>query len=56
MIQRLYKGRLLEVKVLADGFEYDGIELSLLSAVAKTITGSHCSGYGFFHLRTKEAS
>lgn len=50
VIQRPYKGTMLEVKVLAHGFEYQGAIYRSLSAVAKTITGSHCSGYGFFHI------
>jgi hypothetical protein len=38
------------VTVLADGFEYDGQVYASLSAVAKAVTGSHCSGYLFFRL------
>ncbi len=48
VITRLYKGRLLEVCVLADGFAHDGERFASLSAVAKHITGSHCNGYHFF--------
>jgi hypothetical protein len=46
-----YKGRLLDVLVLDEGFEYAGEKFKSLSAVAKRITGSHCNGYLFFHLR-----
>jgi hypothetical protein len=53
VITRAYKGETLEVKVLADGFEYEGETYKSLSAVAKRITGSHCNGYHFFRL-TKE--
>jgi hypothetical protein len=53
LITRVYKGETLEVKVLADGFEYEGEAYKSLSAVAKQITGSHCNGYHFFRL-TKE--
>jgi hypothetical protein len=53
LITRVYKGETLEVKVLADGFEYEGEAYKSLSAVAKHITGSHCNGYHFFRL-TKE--
>ena len=56
IITRVYKGAVLEVKVLSHGFEYHGVTYRTLSAVAKAITGSHCSGYGFFQLRRKEAS
>ena len=49
-ITRKYKGRTIEVRVLADGFEWDGQRHKSLSAVAKAITGSHCNGYRFFNL------
>jgi hypothetical protein len=39
--------------VLPDGFAYDGQVYRSLSAVAKAITGSHCSGYLFFRLAEK---
>ena len=48
IITRSYKGRTLEVKVLPQGFEFEGEVHRSLSAVAKTITGSHCNGYLFF--------
>src|SRR4051794_36268824 len=47
VLTRSYKGRVLQVKVLADGFEYDGQVYPSLSAVAKAITGSHCNGFLF---------
>ncbi len=50
VITRLYKGRLLQLTVLADGFAYDGEHFRSLSAVAKAITGSHLNGYHFFAL------
>ena len=49
-IMREYKGRTLLVRVLADGFEFDGEVYKSLSAVAKAITGTHCNGYLFFRL------
>jgi hypothetical protein len=49
-ITRKYKGANLEVLVLPDGFRYAGAKYATLSAVAKTITGSHCNGYLFFRL------
>jgi hypothetical protein len=51
LITREYKGRLLEVLVLDEGFEYGGEKFKSLSAVAKQITGSHCNGYLFFNLK-----
>lgn len=50
-IMREYKGRLLEVLVLDEGFEYAGEKFKSLSGVAKRITGSHCNGYLFFNLK-----
>ena len=44
------KGRSLAVKVLPQGFEWAGRVFGSLSAVAKAITGQHCSGYTFFKL------
>jgi hypothetical protein len=40
----------LQVKVLAEGFEFEGQVYGSLSAVAKAVTGSHCNGFLFFHL------
>jgi len=53
VITREYKGRMLEVKVLPNGFEYDGEVYKSLSAVAKAITGTHWNGYHFFGLRKR---
>jgi hypothetical protein len=50
ILNRTYKGMMLEVKVLAEGFEYQGSVYRSLSALAKTITGSHCSGCAFFKI------
>ena len=50
VITRVYKGETLQVKVLADGFEFEGEVYPSLSAVAKRITGSHTSGFLFFRL------
>jgi len=52
MIRR-YKGRMLQVVVLTDGFEFEGRRYPSLSAVAKAITGSHINGYRFFRLEGK---
>ena len=51
VITRQYKGRMLNVKVLRDGFEFEGEAYKSLSAVAKAITGTHWNGYHFFGLR-----
>ncbi|MCX7590098.1 MAG: DUF2924 domain-containing protein [Kiritimatiellae bacterium] len=53
LLTREYKGRTYQVRVLADGFDYDGQVYRSLSAIAKAITGSHCNGYFFFRLGVK---
>jgi hypothetical protein len=53
ILARKYRGEMLEVRVLARGFEFEGAIYPSLSAVAKAITGSHCSGHLFFHLTEK---
>ena len=50
IITRSYKGRMLQVKVLQRGFEFEGAVYKSLSAVAKKITSAHCNGYLFFRL------
>jgi hypothetical protein len=45
---RPYKGQLVQVQVLTDGFAYAGRVYASLSAVATAITGSHCNGFHFF--------
>ena len=48
ILTRPYKGQLVQVQVLTDGFAYAGRVFASLSAVAKAITGSHCNGFHFF--------
>jgi len=52
-ITRKYKGQMLTVTVLADGFEYAGERYPSLTAVAKAITGSHINGFRFFQIEGK---
>src|SRR5262249_3411243 len=53
ILTRIYKGKQLEVTVLASGFAFDGAVYGSLSAVAKAISGSHTNGYLFFRLAKK---
>jgi hypothetical protein len=53
VIARRYKGQDIEVRVLPDGFEFEGEVYRTLSAVAKKVTGTHWNGYHFFRLGTK---
>jgi hypothetical protein len=48
ILSRPYKGQLVQVQVLHDGFAYAGHVYPSLSAVAKVITGTHTNGYLFF--------
>jgi hypothetical protein len=50
LLKRDYKGRTLHVRVLANGFEFEGEVYRSLSAIARKITGSHWNGYLFFGL------
>jgi hypothetical protein len=45
ILTRLYKGTTVHVRVLEHGFVYEGTIYPSLSAVAKAITGLHCSGH-----------
>lgn len=51
IISRDYKSQRIEVKVLENGFEYERLVYPSLSAVAKTVTGSHWNGIQFFGLK-----
>jgi hypothetical protein len=55
ILTRRYKGRTLQVEVLEHGFACDGQVYRSLSAVAKAVTGSHCSGHLFFRLNSQGA-
>lgn len=55
-LKRDYKGRILRVTALADGFEFEGERYRSLTAVAKAVTGKHWNGYHFFGLREKRGA
>ncbi len=48
ILTRPYKGQLVQVQVLTDGFAYAGSVYASLSAVAKAVTGTHTNGFLFF--------
>ena len=50
VLSRKYKGRVIEVTVLENSFDYEGTTFPTLSAAAKAATGSHCSGFAFFKI------
>jgi hypothetical protein len=53
LLTRKYKGQVLNVQVLADGFLFEGERYKSLSAVARKITGAAWNGYLFFGLTKK---
>ena len=53
IMTRRYKGRTLQVEILEQGFAFEGQTYRSLSAVAKAVTGAHCSGHFFFGLTAK---
>ncbi len=55
VLTRTYRGTRVSVKVLTDGFEYDGTVYRSLSAVAKAVTGTHWNGHLFFGLKQSPA-
>jgi hypothetical protein len=51
LLVREYRGRQIRVRVLDQGFEYEGRTFRSLTAVAEAVTGAHWSGALFFRLR-----
>jgi len=50
LIVKKYKDRTLVVKVLDNGFEYEGRRFTSLSTIAAEITGTRWNGFAFFGL------
>ena len=50
LLTREYKGQTIQVRVLSNGFEFEGEVYRSLSAVAQKITGAHWNGYYFFRV------
>ena len=49
-ITKTYRGKTIDVKVLENGFEYEGKVFKSISRVAMTIVKRQISGYVFFGL------
>jgi hypothetical protein len=47
-LRRTFQGRVIEVKVLDDGFEFEGCRYQSLSAIASKVTGTRWNGHTFF--------
>jgi len=56
VLVRDYKGQNVVVRVLKEGFEWNGRMFASLSAVAKDITGAHWNGHLFFGLRKAKSA
>jgi hypothetical protein len=56
ILHRPYKGAVLQVQILERGCQFEGRIYPSLSAVARAITGSHCSGFLFFGLTSKRGA
>lgn len=50
ILRRVFKGRTIEVKILDDGFEFEGRCYQSLSAIASEVAGSRWNGFAFFSL------
>jgi len=50
LIERTFKDKKFEVKVLEDAFEFRGARYQSLSGIAKEITGSETNGFLWFGL------
>jgi hypothetical protein len=51
VVERSYRGQMVRVTVLANGFAYQGQEYGSLSAIAQRATGTRWNGFHFFGLR-----
>ncbi|MBU0995916.1 MAG: DUF2924 domain-containing protein [Proteobacteria bacterium] len=50
IITRKYKGKMIMVTILENGFDWDGKKYRSLSGIAKDLTGTHWNGFKFFNL------
>ena len=53
-LTRTYRGRLVRVIVLEQGFEYKGKRFDSLSAIASRVTGTRWNGFSFFGLKEED--
>src|SRR5258708_9555261 len=56
ILSRTFRGQTIEVKVLEDGFHYQGQRYGSLSAVARAATGTRWNGPVFFGLGKRETA
>jgi hypothetical protein len=55
-LDREYKGQRIIVKVLVDGFEFEGKVYRSLSAIAREVTGTKWNGFAFFNCAGPEVA
>ena len=53
VLTRHYRGKVIVVKVLDNGFEFEGRKYRSLSAAARVATGVNWNGYKFFKLQNR---
>ena len=53
VLERRYQNRTITVRVLAEGFDYEGKIYDSLSSIATTVTGTRWNGFAFFGLNRK---
>ena len=51
VLERVYQEQMIQVAVLANGFEYRGKQYGSLSAIAHRVTGTRWNGFHFFGLK-----
>ena len=56
LLVRRYRGQTLQVKVLQQGFEYEGQVFNSLTSLTEKITGCHWNGFQFFGLHRRDTS
>ena len=49
-LTRIFRNRTITVRILDDGFQYEGTVYRSLSAVARQVTGTPWNGFSFFRL------
>jgi Protein of unknown function (DUF2924) len=54
ILRREFKGQIVVVQVLADGFQHQDRFYKSLSAIARQVTGTPWNGYAFFRLKASE--
>jgi hypothetical protein len=56
ILRRKYRGRIVRVMVMDEGFEFEGDVFKSISAIASKVTGTRWNGYQFFGLDRKEVA